>query len=267
MLTPSPMRLLFVGSILICLSSQLKAAQQIEADEIAQRSIEVSQKDWKQTPEYDYVEREQDDGKSRTYKVIMLLGSRYRRLVAINDQLLSADAQAREEQLFQKALAHRQHETPQQREQRLAQEKKETSQQDLFLEQMVKAFHFTFLGRETRDSREVYVLRAKPRRDYRPPNARAKALTGMEGALWIDATDFHWVRVEAEVKHPVSIEGFFARVEPGTRFELEQRPLPDGLWLPTRFSMRARAKVLLFFSHNEQEESTYYGYHKAIPAD
>jgi len=52
-------------------------------------------------------------------------------------------------------------------------------------------------------------------------------------------------------------------VEPGTRFVLEQSPADGGIWLPSHFTMRTRAKVFLLFSHNEQEDSGYYGYHKA----
>src|SRR5262249_14993919 len=107
--------------------------------------------------------------------------------------------------------------------------------------------------------------KAQPRAGYDPPNSRAKALRGMEGTLWIDATDLRWVRVQAEVKRSVSIEGFMARVEPGTRFELEQKPTAEGGWLPTRLAMRTRAKVLFVLSRKEQQDSTYYGYRKSQP--
>ncbi|HYL93417.1 MAG TPA: hypothetical protein VEW69_09700, partial [Alphaproteobacteria bacterium] len=139
---------------------------------------------------------------------------------------------------------------------------KERTQQKLLLEQLEKAFQFTLAGREVVEAHDVFVLKAQPRPGYHPPNNRAKALTAMEGTLWVDAADFHWVRLEAEVKRSVSIEAFFARVEPGTRFELEQRPVAPKTWLPTRFSMQTRARLLFFFPHNEQREETYYGYRK-----
>jgi len=64
---------------------------------------------------------------------------------------------------------------------------------------------------------------------------------------------------------PVSIEGFLARVEPGTRFQLEKAPVTTDVWLPKHFSMRARAKVLFLFRHNGEENETYFNYHKAEP--
>lgn len=260
----SPMRLFFLTAVLVWFPGGEAPGQEHDPEEIVRRSIEFSQKDWKQVSEYDYFERAlEGGGKSKTYQVQMMLGSRYRRLIAVDNKPLSAEAEAREERLFQKTLADRERETPEQRERRLAQHQKELDRQQPFVDQMLKAFHFTLLGREVVGSREVYVFKAQPRRGYHPPNSRAKALTGMEGTLWIDATGFRWVRVEAEVKHPVSIEGFIARVEPGTRFELEQQPTAEGIWLPTRFAMRTRAKVLFLFSRKEQQDSTYYGYRKS----
>lgn len=82
----------------------------------------------------------------------------------------------------------------------------------------------------------------------------------MRGTLWIEKSTFQWVRVEAEVFRPVSIEGFLAQVQPGTRFLLDQAPVSGNLWLPIHYGMKARARVLFFFSKNSDEDETYYGY-------
>ena len=63
----------------------------------------------------------------------------------------------------------------------------------------------------------------------------------------------------------MSIEGFLAQVEPGTRFELEKMPMADSIWLPTHFVMKSQAKVLFFFTWKSQAHETYYGYHEATP--
>ena len=265
-------RIMFIGAMkrflvgvlwILSLNSRPSLAQPLDAEDIVRRSVELTQKDWKQTPEYDYFERDQEPGHTKTYEVSMILGSRYRRLVAIDGKPLPPELAARQEELLQNARTDREHESPQQRQARVDRYKKETDQQDLFLNQLLKAFDFTLAGEQKLGSRTVYVVKAHPRRDYHPPNMRAKALTGMEGTLWIDATDYRWARVEAEVKHAVSIEGFFARVEPGTRFVLEQSPAEGGIWLPSHFAMQTHARVFLLFSHNQQEDSGYYGYHKA----
>src|SRR5262249_51051859 len=95
------------------------------------------------------------------------------------------------------------------------------------------------------------------------PNRDSQVLTGMEGKLWIDKDTFQWVKVEASVTRPVSIEGFLARVEPGTRFELDKTPIAPNLWFPSHFSMNSQAKVLLLFQRRKWVEETYSNYRPA----
>jgi hypothetical protein len=61
---------------------------------------------------------------------------------------------------------------------------------------------FLLVGKRTLGGHHVFVLKATPRKDYKPPNRDCEALTGMEGTLWIDQKTFQWVKVEAHVIHP-----------------------------------------------------------------
>ncbi len=108
------------------------------------------------------------------------------------------------------------------------------------------------------------MLEATPRAGYKAPNMEAEVLTGMQGKLWIDKNTFQWVKVKAQVTHPVSIEGFLARVEPGTSFKLERMPVTDDVWLPKHFAMKSRAKILFFFRNNTQEDDTYFDSQRAV---
>ena len=247
----------------------LGSAQQLGPKEIIQRSIEVNRRDWDAAPSYDYVQRERDGDKSKTYERIMLAGSRYERLVAVDDKPLSADDEAKEQHRFQKAIAQRQQESPDERKERIGKYQNEIDRDHVLIRELIKALDFTLSGQQMLGLREVYVLKGTPRADYRPPNKQARALTGMQGTLWIDTATFHWVKAEAEVVRPVRIYGFVARIEPGTHFELEQTPIADGLWMPNHFVMDAKAKVFLLFPHYEQDDITYFSYHKpgASPAD
>jgi len=84
--------------------------------------------------------------------------------------------------------------------------------------------------------RDATQTRVHPRREqrYRPPNFETRVLTGMRGKLWIERNSFQWVNVEVEVIHPVHIGGFIARVEPGTRFELEKIPVSSDICCRTK---------------------------------
>jgi hypothetical protein len=88
----------------------------------------------------------------------------------------------------------------------------------------------------------------------------SQVLRGMHGEMWIDQQTYQWVRVRASVIHPVSIEGFLAQVEPGTEFDVEMSPVSGDIWQFTHYSMKAHAKVLFMFSHNSQEDDTYFDY-------
>ena len=127
------------------------------------------------------------------------------------------------------------------------------------MQQLTEAFDFTLAGEERLGNHRVYVLDAKPRVPATSLRIlRLKYSTGMQGKLWIDKKTYQWVKVEAEVIYPISIAGFLVKVEPGTRFELEQMPVGNGAWLPKHFAMKARAKVLAMFKHHEATDETYW---------
>jgi hypothetical protein len=235
-----------------------------DVDTIIKRSVEANNIDWQAAPHYDHLERDlQPDGSTKTYEVMMLLGSPYERLVAVNGKPITPEEQASQQRMLAQVTAQRQRESPSQRAQRIAKYEKERKRDHLLMEQLTVAFNFKLLGEEKLDAHDVYVLSATPRPGYHPPNTETQVLTGMEGKLWIDKQTFQWVKVEAEVVHPVSIAGFLAEVQPGTRFELEKMPVGDDIWLPTHFAMKAHAKVLFFFHHRSQDDETYTDYHKA----
>jgi len=231
---------------------------------IIQRSVQANEKDWQADPQYDHYETDQEDGNPpQTYEVRMILGSPYKRLVAVNGSTLSAEQQGSEQHKMQQEIAKRQAETPQQRAERIAKWQKDRKRDHLLMEQLTAAFDFKLLGQQKLGPYQVYTLRATPRLGYKPPNMQSQVLTGMQGKLWIDTNTFQWVKVQAKVMQPVSIQGFLATVEPGTHFELEKAPVGDGVWEPAHFSMKSQAKVLFFFSHRSQENDVYFGYRKA----
>jgi hypothetical protein len=231
------------------------------AQTIIQRSTEANRADWKATPNYDFRELDRGPGgHTRTHEVTMILGSPYERLIGVDGKPLSPQQKAGEERKLQEAIQARQHESAEERAKRIASYEKSRSRNHLLIDQLTLAFDFELLGEQQLGPYNVYVLKATPRPGYKPPNREAEVLTGMQGELWIDEKTFQWVKVEAQVIHPVSIEGFLATVERGTRFELEKMPVANDIWLPKHFSMRARAKILFFFSHNQQEDQTYFDY-------
>ncbi len=237
-------------------------ANTLSVQEIVHRSAQATQQDWQRAPEFDYCELDQADKVHRTYQVSMIEGSPYSRLVAVNGQDLPVDARESEARKQAAEVLRRQNETAEQHRKRVAQYERERRRDQLLLGEFTDAMDFSLAGSALIDKHETYVLDAKPRPGYVPKSMETKVLTGMRGRLWVDHESFRWVKVEAEAFRPVSIEGFLARVEPGTRFELEEMPVGDsaGTWLMSHFEMQAHARILFVFPKSSMEDSMYFQY-------
>lgn len=256
LLTP----LCVIAVIALCHTS-VKAQE--TAASIIQHSSEANARDWAAVPQFDNSERDRTKDGDKTFAVTMLYGSPYNRVIAVNGKNLTGTEQKKEQEKYDKASADRQHESADQRSQRIAKYEADRKRDHTLIEQLTTAFNFRLIGKRSLNGYKVYVLKATPKPGYKPVDRDSEVLLGMEGTMWIDQKSFQWVKVEAHVIHPVRIEGFLAVVEPGTRFEVEKRPISGDIWFATRYSMRANAKVLMLFPHRGQEDDSYFDYHKA----
>jgi hypothetical protein len=234
-----------------------------------QRSVANTNADWAAAPQYGFTEHDVITKGARrtakTYQVMMIEGSPYNKLLSKNGQRLSPAEAAQEDRKLQQEIEHRRHESPSARQKRIAEYAKERRQDHALMSQMVKAFNFTLDGEDTVDGRRCYVLDATPKPGYHPPNRDTRVLKGMRGKMWVDAQQYQWVKVQAEVFRPVSFGFFFARVKPGTEFILEQKPLQRNLWLPSHFFMHVKARVLIA-SRQSSDDETYSNYHRGSAA-
>lgn len=270
--------LVLVSLFTLCSVAAGQMAPGVKAGEIIRLSEHTTHLGFERTPDFDYCMTENHGDKTKTYAVFMISGSTYDQLVALDGVTLSAEEQEKQAAARKDEAERRGIETPGQRSQRVEKYEKEQRRNQALLEQMPKAFDFMLMGNVLKDGREAFVLNATPRRGYEPIDRQTRILTGMRGTLWIDRSAYGWVRAEAVVVHPVMIEGFLARVEKGTRFTLEERPFGDGIWLPTLFSVYAKARILFLFPKTSREEYTFYHYvpkgtlkpedclHKATPS-
>lgn len=257
-------RKLLAGSL--CVSIPLVCPYFAAAQDVAgiiRQSTEANNRDWAAAPEFDNSERDHTKDGDKTYAVTMLEGSPYQRLIAVNGHNLNAARQKEEQKKYQDTVTERQHESAEKKSERIKKYQAERDRDHSMLEQMTAAFDFHLMGKRKLSGRQVYVLKATPHQGYKPPNRDCEALTGMEGTLWIDQKTFQWVKVEAHVSHPVRIEDFLAEVEPGTRFEVEKRPVTNDIWLPSHYSMKSKAKVMLLIPYKGMEDDIFFDYHKA----
>lgn len=248
------------------LSASGSSSADLTAAEIVKKSVAANQRDWQAAPAFDCFERDQASDKIVTYKFLMIDGSPFLLKVPGSGRGGAAE-QKREAQAVQKEIAHRRGESAGDRASRIHEFNTERERDRLMLEQLGEAFTFSLRGQQKVNGRSVYVIDAKPRQGYSPPNAHARALTGMQGTLWIDTATFNWARVTAAVTHPVSIYGFVATVEPGTMFDMEKAPVAGDIWQPTHFAQKANSRILGVIKHSSDEDIRYWHYVKANGAD
>ncbi len=220
-------------------------------------------RDWQSAPEFIFRERDvESDGRTKTLKtqrVWMIDGSPYYELTGVNGKPLSPRKQAEEQHKLLNEVQKRRNESADTRSRRIAQYIKERRQDHALMREMADAFVFKLVGEETLNGHGVYVLDASPKPDYKPTSVETRVLTGMRGRLWIDREHQQWVKVEAEVFHPVTFGFFIAKVQPGTRFVLEQAPVSPDLWLPTHFRMTVNSSIL-WWQKNSLDDETYSDY-------
>jgi hypothetical protein len=234
-----------------------------DAGTIIQRSVDAMHRDWRASARYIHLERDVEGHGSKTFLILMIEGSPYRKLTAVNGRPLSSGDAKKEEEKLRHEAASRCAESASERRKRIAAYQKDEKRDRDMIGELTKAFTFHVTGQQRINGNQTWVLNATPRPGYQPPTLETKALTGMEGKLWIDTAAFEWVRVEARVVRPVSIAGFLATVEPGTVFELVRAPVAKGFWAPSHFSERSKARIMGIIGHSTHDDETYTNYRPA----
>jgi hypothetical protein len=233
-----------------------------DVDTVMQNSIAATHQNWAVSAQFDRCERDVTRAGTKTYAVTMILGSSYSRLTAVDDKPISEADRQRQHNDEDLARMTRASEAPDERARRIEKYERKSRRIRLGLDQFPYAFDFTSEGTQRTEGFDVYVIHATPKGSYRPTSSDSEVLKGTDVRLWIEQNSFQWVKVEASVVHPVSIAGFFASIEPGTRFSLEQRPVEPDVWLPTHFSMRTRARVLFLLRQRSDVDETYFDYRR-----
>jgi len=165
--------------VLVCLWSALAfvpSAFSVEPNtqEIIKHSIAATETDWKAIPDFSDIERDAEtkggSTTSKTYKVLMIDGSPYYHLIAVDDEPLSSAEQARESGKLERVITRRSTESEEQRAKRLAHYQEDRNRMFALMRAMGEAFDFKLAGEERLEDHDVYVFEATPRPEYQPNN-------------------------------------------------------------------------------------------------
>lgn len=132
-----------------------------------------------------------------------------------------------------------------------------------WLKEFPEALEYKKVGEEEIAGRLAWVLECSPRAGYKAQSLRARVFEKTRGRVWVDVADSQLVRVDAAVFDTVNIGwGMAAKIQKGTRFQIDRRKLPDGVWLPESQTIRFAAKVMMVKSLAVEESARFSGYRK-----
>ena len=232
--------------------------------EIVQRATAALHADWASDPLYACIERDEvqkgDKLNSKSFEVVMIDGSDYHLLLAVDDQPLPPDRQRAELIKLKKEVERRKNESPSARRARIDAWKKKRDENGELLLDFPTALTFQLVGEETRSGHSAYVLAANPKPGVVPSTRAAKVLAGMQGKAWVEKGTLHPMLVECTVVTPVPVYGALASVLPGTQIEIKMTPVSDSVWLIDEVSMRLNVSKLHMFKSTTVTRSTYTKY-------
>ncbi len=242
-----------------------------DAREIMRRVVANQERLLKVLDDYNYASRRvvrflDDRGRVkkteiRTYDVIRIEGTPWRRLIRRDDRPLTAGEARQEQERLDRETRKRQAESPADREKRLRQHQQELQKQQEVRREVLEAFDFRLAGRETLQGTNCLVIEGAPRPGYRARNRQVEFLRHLAGKLWVTEDSYQLVRFEATVVDTVSIGGFLARLNKGGRLMAEQAPV-NGEWLPRSAAFKLEARALLLKKFNIESENSYSDYKK-----
>jgi hypothetical protein len=250
----------------------MRADPNVDPQQLVRRAADAEMENEKKAKTYTYIQRSETkkmdgDGKvtsteSETSEVMVLYGEHVERLIAKNDQPLSAKDAAKVEEKINKFMSDRKNETDEQRKKRLADEQKSEEQEKSYVSEIADAYNFTIDGVEKLNGRDTYKISAEPRPGFEPKSRFAKFLPKFHFKVWIDKDDKQWVKMDAEALGDASYGLFLFRIHKNSRFSLEQTRVNDEVWLPLHVHGRIDARILIFKSLNEELDFTYKDYKK-----
>lgn len=205
--------------------------------------------------DYTYVERQvmrHVDGKgkvksteTKTYDELEIYGEPVEKLIAKDDKPLSAKDAQKEDEKIQKLIDKRKDESEGERKKRLAKEEKDREDERQFVREVADAFIFEFVGIETLNGRDNYVIDGDPKPGYQPVHKEAKILPKVHFRVWIDKDDSQVAKLDVQFIDTISFGLFIARLHKGSRVILENVRVNDEVWLQQHVAVKVDARIAL----------------------
>jgi hypothetical protein len=177
------------------------------------------------------------------WETVMLDGEPYRRMLERNGQPLPPSEQQKQQEKLDKSTARLTRETPEEKQRRLADYETRRRKEREFLREIPDAYDLRVEREAQVDGHDAWVIAGTPKPGYRPRGGDARALLKIRGKIWVDKSNYQWIRLEAETTETIAFGLFLARLNPGAKLVFEQTRVADELWLPKRLFMQGAGRV------------------------
>jgi hypothetical protein len=218
-----------------------------------------------------YLLRRTDDHRDTTKDIIETAQGNVARLIAINNQPLTAEANQAELDRLHTLANH-----PEIQEHRHQRELKDAARVNRLMRLLPDAFLYRDQGTTPCPSSRgiCHHLTFSPNPTFEPPDVEANIFRGLAGEVWIDQAQERLTRLDAHVIANVDFGwGFLGKLDKGGTIQLEQSDIGNHDWELTTLKLNLKGKALLLKSLNIQltEQATHFSqvppgtdYRKAI---
>ena len=189
-----------------------------------------------------YKLRKQDEKGVTTKEIVETKDGDVARLIAKNDQPLTAAQNQAELDRLSNLLAH-----PEIQEHRHKREQEDSGRADEMIRLLPDAFLYTYMGMTTGPNGPAYRLAFKPNPRFHPPDREAEVYHGMEGEVWIDQAQERIVKLDAHLIDDVNFGwGILGKLYKGGSLTIEQKDVGHRHWEGTLLKLNLTGIALMF---------------------
>jgi hypothetical protein len=203
------------------------------------------------------------DSESRTYEITPLEDDYYRKLIKKDGKSLSEQEARSEEKKLEESLKRQTNLSISERNKLEKKKMERRRKEEQFWNEVVKAFDFGEVGRETMEGRSARVFNAIPRAQYVPEDSDFELLKKIKGKIWVDVADDQVSRADVEFIEDIRlVGGLLAKVNKGGTFTVLQKKVNDEVWFPSHSEILVNGRLLLFKGFNLKIVSDFGNYRK-----
>jgi hypothetical protein len=161
------------------------------------------------------------------------------RLLAVNDQALSADDEQKEQARLNDLLAD-----PGKQRHRKQAEDTDSGRALMVLRELPNAFLYQYAGTADGSQGKLEKFTFRPNPNFSPPNLETEILTQMTGEISIDPARGRVTHLEGHLQQDVDfLWGVVGRLSKGGWIAIDQADIGDGQWHIVRFQMQMNSRV------------------------